>query len=781
MLLQSLRLKNIRSYTDEFITFREGSTLLSGDIGSGKSTILLALEFALFGTSRPDLPGESLLRKGSTLGSVDMDFLLNGKAVTISRSLKKDKNGIKQMPGNIIINNTKKELMPTELKAEVISILGYPEEFISKNKNYIFRYTIYTPQEEMKLILQENPETRLDVLRKIFNIDKYRTIRDNLQFYLKLMRISIAVLKTKTEPLDAEQQKLKNIIDEKKTAESSISKITPKLEKLIVQIADTEKIIGEIEQKKKRFTEMQQKRDSLISLKRQLHEKVKQWQEEMSGLNVPGCDETEAKKIIFELKRIRDEHLSRKIVLQTRLSHLQQKIEELQKEIKAVELAKITEKEALMNKLVIEISKKEELENKKTQIDKLFLKTSGLITKNETILLQSRELQRLIGGMERCPTCQQEVTDEHKCRIADEETRKNRQAEELLEKLRMKENELSREKEIVTKESGELRIKENLMFRTELELKQLKEKEKDAETKRSMLEELAKENNSIMRQLQEIPNIEDIENKLRAAEEILNIIFKRQFLEKNILDAERQTASFEGEITEIEPKMKKIEIKEDYLIIQEQVKSLRLEERKLSIELAKMQTNMANLEANEAEINEKVLLLTEEKNRLIRIKEIYHWLEEYFLNLTYTIEKQVMVNIHSLFEELFKEWFSILIDDDSIEAMIDDSFNPIIIQNGYEINFSDLSGGEKTSASLAYRLALNRVINDVVHGIKTKNILILDEPTDGFSSEQLDKVRDVLERLNLKQTIMVSHENKIESFVENVIKIKKQGHVSSAS
>ena len=55
---------------------------------------------------------------------------------------------------------------------------------------------------------------------------------------------------------------------------------------------------------------------------------------------------------------------------------------------------------------------------------------------------------------------------------------------------------------------------------------------------------------------------------------------------------------------------------------------------------------------------------------------------------------------------------------------------------------------------------------------------MLDEPTDGFSSEQLDKVRDVLEQLNMKQVIIVSHESKIESFVENVIRVQKQESVS---
>jgi exonuclease SbcC len=57
-------------------------------------------------------------------------------------------------------------------------------------------------------------------------------------------------------------------------------------------------------------------------------------------------------------------------------------------------------------------------------------------------------------------------------------------------------------------------------------------------------------------------------------------------------------------------------------------------------------------------------------------------------------------------------------------------------------------------------------------------LVILDEPTDGFSEAQLDKIRDVLQELNVRQLIIVSHEQKIEGFVENVIKFKKEGGIS---
>ena len=55
MILKYIKLENIRSYLNQIIEFPTGSVLLSGDIGSGKSTVLLAIEFVLFGVKRKDL------------------------------------------------------------------------------------------------------------------------------------------------------------------------------------------------------------------------------------------------------------------------------------------------------------------------------------------------------------------------------------------------------------------------------------------------------------------------------------------------------------------------------------------------------------------------------------------------------------------------------------------------------------------------------------------------------------------------------------------------------
>ena len=129
--------------------------------------------------------------------------------------------------------------------------------------------------------------------------------------------------------------------------------------------------------------------------------------------------------------------------------------------------------------------------------------------------------------------------------------------------------------------------------------------------------------------------------------------------------------------------------------------------------------------------------------------------------------------------ESFKDWFDMLMEDETISVRLDDSFSPLIEQNGHDTFIQNLSGGEKTSVALAYRLSLNKVINDFVSNIQTKGLLILDEPTDGFSSNQLDKLRDVLMQVQADQIILVSHEQKLESYADQIVHIAKEHHVSS--
>ena len=138
MQIKKIKLNNIRSYENEEIKFPEGITLLSGNIGSGKSTILLSIDFALFGIRRGELDGASLLRNGADAAYVTLDLIIDNKQVSIKRILKKTSAGITQSAGYLTINDITQELTPVELKQKILELLKYPQEILTK-KSIIYK------------------------------------------------------------------------------------------------------------------------------------------------------------------------------------------------------------------------------------------------------------------------------------------------------------------------------------------------------------------------------------------------------------------------------------------------------------------------------------------------------------------------------------------------------------------------------------------------------------------------------------------------------------------
>src|SRR3989344_8471578 len=165
MLMKKIKLENIRSYENLELEFPEGSTLLAGDIGSGKTSVLLAIEFALFGL-QPGQKGSSLLRQREEKGRVIIEFEVDNRNIKIERTLKKTKT-ISQDYCSITIDGKREETSILELKNKILEILNYPKEF-SQKQNILYKFTVYTPQEEMKQIILEDPEIRVNTLRHVF-------------------------------------------------------------------------------------------------------------------------------------------------------------------------------------------------------------------------------------------------------------------------------------------------------------------------------------------------------------------------------------------------------------------------------------------------------------------------------------------------------------------------------------------------------------------------------------------------------------------------------------
>ena len=666
MILKGIRLKNIRSFLDERIDFPLGSLLLSGDIGSGKSTILLAIDFALFGLRRGELSGSDLLRHGKNSGSVELFFAINGRDVTIKRTLKRSKESVTQDSGMLEIDNVRYELMPTEIRANVLELFGYP----GFGKVNIFRYTVYCPQEEMKHILFY-PEERLNTLRKVFDIEKYGKIRENSKLFITELRAMKRELEAYTRDFD---DKIKEREEKETDKEKIKDRINDQIESIRKIDQRLQKKKSEIELNEKEIEELNKMKNEIIKKEAELESKKRRT--ERTGKELEEC-EGKINPIRDELQKYREP----------------KRPERNEEELTDMIASSEKEKEALISEKAI--------------IDDDIRKLKNIFEKGV------------------CDVCEQKVYSPE-------------------------------------------------AFKDNIEKKLKNEKEISAKT-----DSLVKNLNGLKKEQEELNSYRIIIGKREQLEKVLNdLISNKNELESEMKYLVNEIRAIQNDLFLLKPRI------ESLTVLEGENKKLRSEYDEILKEKMAYEKDRSRLEQQLEDIERTVSSLLKEidekkkgREKIIRLDEFVNFFDSYFINLTLLIEKNVMVAVQEEFNSLFQNWFRILIGEE-LSVRVDEQFSPIIEQNGYETEYQNLSGGEKTSVALAYRLALNKVINSLVETIKTKDLLILDEPTDGFSSDQLDRMRDVINELNLRQIVIVSHEPKIDTFVDNVIKLYKEGHVS---
>ena len=679
MRIKKLILKNIRSYRDCEINFPEGSLMLAGDVGSGKTSLLLAIEYALFGL-QPGQTGSALLRNSASSGEVSLEFELSGSNIIIERKLKRGKSVVNDYSA-IIINGEKTECSITELKSKIISLLGYPSEFIKKN-NILYRYTVYTPQEQMKQIISEDSETRLNILRHIFGIDKYKTIRENLIILLDKIKIDSKLLQGEISSLDSDKILLISKYGDIKSLELTVIEQLKTIEQAVINRKRVEEENKGIEAKMREGDKLQtevEKAKIALGAKKEVLSSVQLESREIEKYLSENKDKFEESQLVSFISQI---------------DKINSELESVQREYTTL----------------------------LSEVNSLKQRKAESLTKKERVF-----------KIDICPTCLQDVPIAHKHNILNETEQQISSISKEIEKIELSIS-------LLPAKIKEMRIKKSALEENKLKLEVLKSKMFEVEKYRKKLQELLK-------------------NQVSAEKDISLLTKHLEDLKAGILEYSRFINIY---------KLKQDELKKAF--VNEKRSEITLAELKKEIELTSKEITLLEKTISEKE---------EKKRRLGSLLELNDWLSNHFSSLINFTERSVMLRLRSEFSKLFSKWFSLLVQD-SFEVHLDENFTPIIAQGGAEMDYSFLSGGERTAVALAYRLALNQTINSAVTTIKTRDLIILDEPTEGFSDAQIDKIREVLRELNAKQLILVSHEQKMEGFVDHIIKVKKDSDSSQA-
>jgi DNA repair exonuclease SbcCD ATPase subunit len=161
VIFKSIAFKNLLSFgnTTTTVSFDKGNTLVTGENGNGKSAILDALFFALFGKSmRKGKNGALINRRNKRDLYVECIFEVNGKEYTIKR-------GLSPKIFKIFINASE-----MDSNASVHDTQGFIERIIGMNQDS-FRQIVVLGITDFTPFMKLNPNQRRTVVEQILDIE----------------------------------------------------------------------------------------------------------------------------------------------------------------------------------------------------------------------------------------------------------------------------------------------------------------------------------------------------------------------------------------------------------------------------------------------------------------------------------------------------------------------------------------------------------------------------------------------------------------------------------
>lgn len=409
MRIKSITLENIRSHVKSRMDFERGFNCLVGGLGTGKSSILYAVDFALFGDPLTR-SYHYLLREGESFGKVVLEFLVNSKVYRIERALKRRGKGIGQDVEHLnfyeedkLIANMKNEAVAEQLK----TITGLDKE--------IFREVVWVRQEHLKELLDVTPRERQKKLDQLFGLSDYEEAWNNIRG-----------VQREYEGEKKAYQKDFDVIGIEKL-EAEYHRAVDDFSVLENEIVD---LNNRLQQAKAAWQTASNKLQNLEQLRRQTEELLKKEAELQT--NIANTEDMSARLVNqIQRKKLAVEELGQ------RLESFEAKWNGQKKQLQEIGLTKDLTVEELKNKLtsfdeqMTSIRAEQEAARKETQTSK---------TRVSNLAAESK-----------CPLCLQPLPEEYKAHMLKHIEEENLERERRLEELERNFQELERLRNIVGK------------------------------------------------------------------------------------------------------------------------------------------------------------------------------------------------------------------------------------------------------------------------------------------------------------------------------------------
>ncbi|PTD94677.1 hypothetical protein C9439_01345 [archaeon SCG-AAA382B04] len=768
--IESVFLKNIKSYKKEKIRFKEGVNAIAGENGAGKTTILEAVGYVLF--DYLPFSQQKFIRRGSNEGKVVVSLAIDGKDFKVTRKCNASDHLVTSGGG----------------KKKIVSGVNDVKKWVSENivsvhrneLDKVFSNAIGVPQGKFTSSFLESKSARQKIFDPILGVDEYREAFDNLRSPLqnieeekRKIKDKIIELRAKTSNLDQKKEKKENLVQKIHDYKEKLEKSREKLEKLEENKKELEETKEQIRQFKNNLREVENKKENLI-------EKKKEIKSDLEGSK-------EAKKIVDSNKKDKKKFEKVKKTLKD-LKQKRKKLEKLKDEKNSIEKALVKlkgKRDSIKDDLNDVKGYEKELEEIKDDISifkDLEDKRNNLLAKEKSLKNKVEDLkekkEKSIPKKGVCP-----IFEGVECKsIDDMEHYFNQQISELSNKL----DSVDDEKQRINKKIDEFDYnpKERVAFLKD----QIKNKEKIKSELKKLNKKIDSKETELDRLKEQISDFEDLKSRLVSLED------KRDRLEQSAKKYDRKIETAElldkrkdklkntkNQLEKVKEKEKKLNKKikqksEDFS--PDKLEKMSNKTKKIREKVVSLKSDLKNSNNLLDELKSDIDRLEQFKEKNIKLEEELDEVSDFydFFDFSRTILKDAAPHIAKAFVEKITQeadqFYKEITNDYTQNLTWNKDYEIIIKKGGRKKAFNQLSGGEKMAAAISVRLSLLKTISD-------SKIVFLDEPTVNMDETRRKKLADQIQQIDgFNQIFVISHDDTFNSAIEDVTKIVKQNGVS---
>lgn len=727
-MLTSIILENWKTHFKSTINFAKGTNIFVGRIGAGKSSIVDAICYALYGTY-PALQAKKLTLSETIMfkpskkehARVTLFFDYEGNYYRVEREIYLEKiNTAKLYSNNKLIAGPKQ----TDVNNALTSILG-----IDYN---LFVKIVYSEQNEMDYFLKIPPGKRKEQFDSLFGISNLDSIKSNAKELSKLVGFD----KEKFLSLHLQITNQLHSFDIQET-EKEYKATTESIASLELQISKLASVAKALEIQYSRELDRKKQFEKLNTEKSILSSRLLEVTTKLSERGpISGKDKQELLSQRHELElKIKDtEQDNKKIELEysallTKLSFYKEQLQALDKEIAGIKSKVVSIDKCKLTK---------ELEIAQSNFDTL---TLSILESSSILTTLSNSISELEKGFSRCPVCDSLLSQQQIEATLKDKLALHTKAMEHLETQKARQ-------EVLLKELETLRERQRIAQENELLEKKVLELSKQQECISKAIKDI-EDKLSLLPEKQDTKQFSDLLSAIDSEIDCLALLDKKAELEASIsnITSSLNNLSYSEE--------QYLSIATDYKGISERTATLNsqiLMFKKQENGLATLIDRHKNLEKDAQAIQAQ---LDKTERLLIDLSSFITAIE----NSQNQLRKLLVDNINKALSLI---WPKVYPYGDYLSARLkaeDDYILEVQAKDNAWIRVEGLlSGGERTCAALSIRVAIALTLT------KKLGLLILDEPTHNLDTKAVSLLLSVLEKdlpELVEQVFIVTHDQKL--------------------